>query len=155
MFSQQELRSLVTRRDHKPASSIGDASPSAMLSLHDDPEARGHAVEAHEFEARKKFWQPPCRGVLNQVRVTPVRQNSFCGSGVHRKNSHARRHPLQIVQHILEQIRLDMLEHVDTRNKTAWRRRRRPLGNRGIVVVNFQFLLKMLSKGYSRPLPAP
>ena len=83
------------------------------------------------------------------MRIAAIREYFDSRSGVYGKYTDASRNALQVIQNIVEQWRLNMLQHIDARDKTARLCRHRPLRNRRIIVMYRQWLLRVLSQGHA------
>src|SRR5215213_10998589 len=101
------------RRSHTPRRLL------TCFALDDDPESHRHTLELRELEPLHEFRQPPCCGPLYQMCVTAVQQDFRSGSRMDGKHADGRGDSLEIVKHVVDQVRLDMLEHVDTRYESA------------------------------------
>ena len=70
------------------------------------------------------------------MRVAAVSQHLHRRAGMHGEHTVSDRNALQVVEHVVDQIGFDMLQHIDTGHAGAGLRRRSPLGSRRIVMVN-------------------
>lgn len=125
--------------------------PLWLFAFDADPEPHGHTVERHQLESLHEPGQPPRGRLLNQMRVAPVKEHLHGWRGMDGENADARRHPPEIVQHVVQQVRLDMFQDVDTGDEPAGGRRRGPFGNRGIIVMYRQRSLQVLAQGHAKP----
>src|SRR5690242_11929166 len=131
-------------RDYKTASCSGCASHRGLhgFAFDDDPESVRHALKLRELEAVHEFGQPPRGGFLYEMRIAAVRQDLRCGTRVNCEYTDTGRYALEIVEDVVEKVRLDVLQHVDTRDELARLRRVRPLRNSGIVMMDREILVE-------------
>src|SRR5687767_6095494 len=94
-----------------------------------------------KVKSLREFRQPPVKRLLDQMGIPAVRKRLDRRPSVDRDKRDGLRQLHEMVKNILEKIRLDVLQHINTRNHLSWHRLSGEVRNARVVRLISELVL--------------